>query len=124
MKKLLLAMVLFAIIASPAIAFADDGCYGAGSCVSRSAKWSGNGRITTSYTNECQGRIYIRVCNERANGQSADCGASGLRPGRTFKWTTNSNATGRYNAKWIGSEKSGKDWVCKSKADGWDDPMF
>ncbi|MEN8252017.1 MAG: hypothetical protein ABFQ53_00335 [Patescibacteria group bacterium] len=110
--------LLFATCAVPAFASDKDGCYSAGSCVSMTAKWKGD-KFISSYTSNCKGRIYIRHCNGLTGNRSPHCGASGLMPGKKIYWGTFNNASGRYGAKWVGSEKGSNDWTCGGKVDGW-----
>jgi hypothetical protein len=59
------------------------------------------------------------MCNDKKNG-TKDCGSTGLKGGKTTKWSTY-NATGEYNWKFVGVVKSSKDWVCAGKVSGWHD---
>ncbi|HBM87514.1 MAG: hypothetical protein P1U69_14845 [Parvibaculaceae bacterium] len=98
----------------------EDGCYATPSgCVDMTGNWSSNGdRFTSRYENNCGGRIVINHCNYRS-GKSPDCGQNGLRAGRSTSWSTY-EATGKYEAEWIGSLQAGNDWVCVNKSGGWD----
>ncbi len=114
----ILSMLPFAIAAQDA-----DGCSATrSSCVSGSGEWTSSGALKLRLTNNCGKRIYIKFCNER-DGESPDCGASGLSAGRSTTWTTH-DATGRNQWTWVGSARTSKDWVCSEKVDGWNDPMF
>lgn len=54
----------------------------------------------------------------------SDYGATEFRAGRTTYWSTGEGVapTGSTSWEWIGSNKSGSDWVCSGKVDGWHDP--
>jgi len=116
------------VLLSPLSAWAidEDGCYRPSNyCISvESSSWKGN-RFTVKYRNNCNSRIYMRFCNERTGGRSADCGASGITPqGTKSWWTTKQNATGRYSYTFTGSTKGSSDWVCSGKVSGWKDDQF
>lgn len=95
-----------------------DGCFvPRRNCVAMTGEWKRN-RFVSRYTNNCQGRIYLKFCNYR-KGKRPDSGASGVARGRTKAWSTSSGATGRYAAVWVGSMVPSKDWVCAGKVRNW-----
>ena len=77
-------------------------------------------KAIVKYGNKCDHRIYARYCNEKNNGKW-ECGADGIRPGGTKVWSTY-NASGRTNAKAIGSVEPEKDWVCTDSHQNWRTP--
>ncbi len=97
----------------------EDGCYATPSgCVEMTGSWSRNNETFTSkYENKCGGRVVVNHCNYRT-GQSLDCGQNGIRPGRSTTWKSY-DATGEYQAEWVGSLNSSNDWVCVNKSGGW-----
>jgi|TARA_R110002073_G_scaffold84612_8_gene202030 hypothetical protein len=104
----------------------EDTCWDAkspsgGSCISATSRWSEHtkGKVIAEYTNNCDHRIYLRMCNGRNSG-SDDCGASGVAPHSTKSWST-SNATGNYSYNAIGVTQGSKDWVCSGKVSNWHD---
>lgn len=124
MKKLSLSLIL--IVFFQTLLFADssainqdkDGCWNASSwCVKGSSKWKGNSFVSY-YKNVCSDRVYIKFCNKRKNKRS-DCGADGIRPGKTKSWRTSSSPTGNYEWIFIGSTKPASDWVCSGKVSNW-----
>jgi hypothetical protein len=98
----------------------EDGCYATPSgCVDMTGSWNSSGsQFTSRYENNCGGRIIMNHCNYRT-GKSPDCGQNGVRSGRAITWSTY-DATGKYEAEWIGSLQAGNDWVCVNKSGGWD----
>ncbi|MEI4194831.1 hypothetical protein [Roseovarius sp. E0-M6] len=121
--KYFLAALAVSLVAPPAMAQDSDGCFNTASkCISVTSKWK-NDEFISYFTNNCQGRVYAKFCNQREN-RSADCGASGIGEGRRHSWRTYSDATGRTRVRWVGSVKSSKDWVCGGKVPGWHDPLF
>jgi len=121
--KYFLAALAVSLIAPPAMAQDEDGCFNTASeCITMTSKWK-NDDFISYFTNNCQGRVYATFCNQRAS-KRADCGASGISQGRRHSWRTYSDATGRSRIRWIGSTIPSKDWVCALKVDGWNDPLF
>lgn len=103
----------------------EDGCWATPpGCVAINSEWRG-GRFISRGTNNCGGRIYVKFCNEAPGlGSEGDCGANGLRADRTTSWATGEGhaPAGSTFWRWIGSNKSGSDWVCSGKVNGWYDP--
>lgn len=111
------------LISSPAVSQDSDGCYApTQDCVTITSEWKNND-FYARFKNSCQGRIYMRFCNEQEGGRE-DCGASGVDQGERKTWRTGDKATGRTSARWLGSQNGSKDWVCSSKVSGWKDDMF
>lgn len=110
-------IVLFAV---PAWAQDSDGCSEGPppEAVDIETSWSRNGReFRARYTNKSDTRIYVKACSqyESRREESGDCGANGIRPGRTWSWTTYGGATGRTEIAWVGSANPGMDWVCSNR---------
>jgi len=128
MKNVLFVYALLAIIACPTLALADDndyyGCFETVSkCVSMSSKWKGD-EFVSRYTNNCSGRIYIKICNERSGGRSAECGQLGLEVGQSKNLYTDSHATGRYSSRWVGARKASYETICARKTDDFHRSQF
>lgn len=70
-------------------------------------------KITVTYRNVCDQRIYAKVCHDK-NDATKDCGAFGIRPNSDYKYHTY-NATGDVSYNAVGSTNSSFDWVCKSR---------
>jgi hypothetical protein len=130
--KVLIAVInaLMILISTSVIADYQDsvdqkGCWDAlstreGQCLYQVSGKMKDGRAIVKYGNKCEHRIYVRFCNERNNG-SWDCGSDGIRGGRTKIWSTG-NATGRTNAKAVGSAKPSQDWNCTDLHSNWHEP--
>ncbi|NMW33005.1 hypothetical protein HKD42_13125 [Altererythrobacter sp. RZ02] len=96
----------------------DDGCWDAKTsnrtkCLQQTDHNWENGKITVTYSNVCDQRIYAKVCHDQDDG-TPDCGAFGIRGNSNYKYYTY-RATGdvEYNA--VGSTNSSFDWVCKKR---------
>ncbi|MGB7374380.1 hypothetical protein [Pontixanthobacter sp.] len=95
-----------------------DGCWDAKTprntkCLQQTDhKWN-DGKITVTYSNSCDQRIYTKVCHDRNSG-SRDCGAFGIRGNSSYKYYTY-DATGDVSYNAVGSTQSSYDWVCKDR---------
>lgn len=95
-----------------------DGCWDAKTprntkCLQQTDhSWDRN-KITVTYSNTCDQRIYAKVCHDKNDG-NRDCGAFGIRPNSNYKYYTY-NATGDVSYNAVGSTNPSFDWVCKSR---------
>lgn len=96
----------------------EDGCWDAKTprstkCIKQTDHTWNKGKITVTYRNTCDQRLYAKVCHDQTDG-TKDCGSFGIRGQSDYKYYTY-NATGDINYNAVGSTNSDYDWVCKNR---------
>lgn len=126
-EKFILAMafpVALSLLGASNLAMAadEDGCYNPPNrCLSVSSEWTSSGNLKLNLANNCRAGVYAKWCVLKAGGGDS-CGASHISKGRTYSTTMyNAHESGRHAWRFVGSERSSKDWVCAHKRSGWDD---
>ena len=116
------------VLLSLPVAAREDHCWEVPpDCVFTEARWD-KGNLWVITKNACTGRLYIQVCSEvtKASWGKSLCETNGVLPEGVTRQKVQKafGPTGRYDVKWVGSNRVFEDWVCVGKVKGFSDDPF